>query len=242
MSLNAALYRRAMATGNRFGHVAEVGVYHPETSNIHDFIQDGIRATLVEPEPNSVALIRSYFANRNNVQLHACAVCDFDGEVELYFRGSSTFVASLDTSPAMVNDQFRKEEQEAFRVPCVRFNAIDDGTIDLLSVDIEGGEWFVLKHMKSRPKILSIETHGGAYKNPYFREIHRWMSEHGYRLWYRDGSDSVFVKRGEISVTPGDRLRVVIMDARIALKSVVKKIKNRIRRYRRGNGSNPHQQ
>ena len=30
-------------------HAAEVGVYHPETSNIYDYLVDGTRCTLVEP-------------------------------------------------------------------------------------------------------------------------------------------------------------------------------------------------
>ena len=38
-------------------HVAEVGVYLPETSNVYDYIKLGIKCTLVEPDPKSVNLI-----------------------------------------------------------------------------------------------------------------------------------------------------------------------------------------
>ena len=45
------LYRRLKAKGLRPSHVAEIGVWHPQTSNIYQYIQDGIRTTLVEPGP-----------------------------------------------------------------------------------------------------------------------------------------------------------------------------------------------
>ena len=35
-------------------HVAEVGVWHPKTSNIYQFIIENIRTTLVEPDPESI--------------------------------------------------------------------------------------------------------------------------------------------------------------------------------------------
>ncbi|WP_083499430.1 FkbM family methyltransferase [Thioalkalivibrio nitratireducens] len=231
MALNQTFYARATATGHRFGHVAEVGVYHPETSNVHDFILDGVRATLVEPEPASVELIRAYFQGRPNVELHACALCDFDGEVKLLYRGSSTHVATLDSSPALVNDGANRDEARAFTAPCTRFSTIDDGSIDLLSVDTEGSEWFVLKHMTSRPTMISVETHGGAYTNPYLREIRHWMERNGYTIWYKDRSDSVYVRRGEIAVTPLDRLRVWGMDARIRAGALAKRLKQWFRAW-----------
>ena len=45
----------------QFKHVAEVGVYLPETSNIGAFAKEGIKSTFVEPDPNSLKIIREYF-------------------------------------------------------------------------------------------------------------------------------------------------------------------------------------
>ena len=41
-----------------FRHVAEVGVYLPETSNIAAFAKEGIKSTFVEPEPNSLKITK----------------------------------------------------------------------------------------------------------------------------------------------------------------------------------------
>ena len=216
---NSLLYRRLKAKGFRPSHVAEIGVWHPQTSNVYQYIQDGVKVTLVEPDPDSIALIKSQFASYDNVTLYECALCDFNGKVELCQRGSSTFVSSLSASPAIVNDNYDVKQSDKFTAEAKLFSEIDDGTIDLLSVDTEGSEWFVIKHMTSRPAVISIETHGGMYVNPYIDKLQQWMDEHNYILWYKDKSDSVFVLSSTISVSFIDRIRHRISNLTIAFKA-----------------------
>jgi|TARA_B110000971_G_scaffold134793_1_gene137874 hypothetical protein len=125
-------------------YVAEVGVWHPNSSNIYTYIMDGIETMLVELDPKSIGLIKDKF-NKPNVTLHAAAVCDFEGEIELYQRGASTFVSHLPSSPALVNDDCDIEKSESFMAQAIKFSSIDNGKLDLISIDIEGGEWFVIK-------------------------------------------------------------------------------------------------
>ena len=77
---NSVLYQRVRAKGFRPSHVAEIGVWHPNTSNIYKYIQDGVRTTLVKPDPESINLIKDAFNNKRNVSLHEIAVCDFNGD------------------------------------------------------------------------------------------------------------------------------------------------------------------
>lgn len=221
---NSLLCRRLKAKGFRPSHVAEIGVWHPQTSNVYQYIQDGVRATLVEPDPDSIALIKSEFANHNNVTLYEVAVCDFNGQVELCKWESSTFVSSLHSSPALVNDDCDIEQADKFMAEARLFSEIDDGTIDLLSVDIEGSEWFVIKHMKSRPPVISLETHGGMYVNPYLDKLQEWMDENNYELWYKDKSDSLFVLRGTISVSVIEKIGLFKSNFVIAFKSHKKRL------------------
>lgn len=188
-----------------FNHVCEVGVYIPETSNIIDFVQQGTRATLVEADPDVAAKVKATFAPYN-AQVHAVAVWDTNGTLKLSRAASSTFATELPTSPALENDRYRISEENTFEVPCVQFSTIDDGTIDLLSIDIEGGEWYVLKHLRSRPKVLSIETHGKYYTNPFLLEINAWLTANSYEQWYKDSSDSVYIKQGLFAVGLADEL------------------------------------
>lgn len=221
---NSLLCRRLKAKGFRPTHVAEIGVWHPHTSNIHQFIQGGIRTTLVEPDPNSIALIKSQFAKYDNVTLYECALCDFNGQVELCQRESSTFVSSLTSSPALVNDDYDIKQTDKFTAEARLFSEIDDGTIDLLSVDTEGSEWFVIKHMTSRPVVISIETHGGMYVNPYIDKLQQWMNDNNYELWYKDKSDSVFVLRGKIAISVTDKIRLIKSDLNIAFRAGKKRL------------------
>lgn len=190
-------------------HIVEVGVYLPETSNIIDFIKQGIRTTLVEPDPNTVEKIQSFFKDFNNITLHPVAVFDHQGTLTLVKREASTFASELSASPALINDKYTVQNEDKFDVPCVTFDQIDDGSIDLLSVDIEGSEWYVIKFMKSRPKVLSIETHGKLYVNPFLKEILNWIKEENYQIWYKDRSDTIFVKNGTFKISPEEKIALV---------------------------------
>jgi FkbM family methyltransferase len=208
---NKLIYSRLKRRGIAFKHVCEVGVYLPETSNIIDFIKNGVRATLVEADPDTVIKIKDYFLNYN-IQVVPVAIWDNNGIIKLSKAAASTFVTQLQSSPAIVNDSYRVSEDNTFEVPCRKFSEIDDGTIDLLSVDIEGGEWYVIKHLKSRPSVISIETHGKYYTNPFIKEIESWMGYENYNTWYKDSSDTVYIKNGLLQPTTSE-----IFDTQLAL-------------------------
>jgi FkbM family methyltransferase len=191
---NKLIYTRLKKRNIHFKHVCEVGVYLPETSNIIDFIKEGVKATLVEADPDTVAKIKEYFSGYS-IKVWPVAVWDENGVIKLSKAAASTFVTQLQSSPAIVNDQYKVNEENTFEVPCRKFSEIDDGTIDLLSVDIEGGEWYVIKHLVSRPNVISIETHGKYYTNPFIKEIESWMLQENYVTWYKDLSDTVFIKK-----------------------------------------------
>jgi FkbM family methyltransferase len=193
--MNDKLYQKVKKLGLDPEHVAEVGVYLPETSNILGFIKDGCRADLIEPDPLCVVRIEDMFKHFPNVRVHPFAVFDKRTTLDLYRTNASTFVASLPSSPALVNDRYKPKEKDLFHAEAKLMSDLDDGTIDLLSIDTEGCEWYVLQTLRSRPAVISLETHGKKYRNPFYREIGLWMKNNKYKLWYMDRSDSVFIKK-----------------------------------------------
>lgn len=184
----------ATEAGLTVRHVCEVGVYLPETSNVLNWIHDGVRTTLVECDPLIVTKLRSEFPVPN-VVIHDVAVSHEVGELTLYRTGASTFGANVASSPATVNDGYQPRQEDSFTVKAVTFDMIDDGTIDVLSIDIEGGEWNVLRFLVSRPLVICVETHGKRYENPHLTDIRGWMRVQGYAPWYVDDSDTAF-RRG----------------------------------------------
>src|SRR3989339_760841 len=207
--LNDTLYQKCKKKGLNFNHVAEVGVWSPETSNVLGFIQDGIRATLVEPLPDKIESIKQYFGNNQNVKLFPFAIYESEGELDLFNKGASTFAGELKSSPALVNDKYIAKPEDKVTVQAKLFSSIDDGTIDLLSVDTEGCEWYVLKFMSSRPTVISIETHGKKYINPFIKEIERWMKDNDYVVWYKEKSDTVYMKTGAIKLKMWEKMKLI---------------------------------
>ena len=224
------LHKKLSGIGFSPKHAAEVGVYKPETSNIYSYIIQGCRCTLVEPDPHSCSLINDMFSEQRNITLHQVALCDFSGNVELVQRDASTFVSTIQSSPSIVNDEYDIQEKDKFTVVAKTFNEIDDGSIDLISIDTEGSEWFVIKHMVSRPEVISIETHGALYTNPYIREITNWMKENQYSIWYIDKSDSVYIKNTTFFPGMLDKLKLYLHKSYLFLTKTRKRIKRNIRK------------
>lgn len=218
------IFKRLKPKKLDFAHVCEVGVYLPETSNIIDFIKENKRTTLVEADEVTGEKIRIYFKGYNFI-LHPVAIWDYNGTVKLSKAMASTFVSELKGSPAIANDGYVVEEENSFEVECKIFSDIDDGSIDLLSIDIEGSEWYVLKYLKSMPKVISIETHGKFYTNPFMREIDQWVMTNKYELWYKDGSDSVFIKKGLFEISNFEKVMLIIRSLRIKMRKLKKILK-----------------
>ena len=211
------IYQKLLDKKIAFQHVCEIGVYLPETSNIIDFIKDGVKATLVEADPVTVEKIRDYFKGYN-ITIHPFAVWDTNGTLQFSKAASSTFATELPNSPALENDNYQIDAANTFEVPCRVFSDLDEGNIDLLSIDIEGGEWYALKHLTSRPKVISVETHGKYYTNPFLQEINNWIRENGYEIWFKDGSDTVFIKQGLFVITASDRRETRLSDFKTSWK------------------------
>jgi FkbM family methyltransferase len=201
-------------------HVCEVGVYRPEFANVAAWLEAGTRTTLVECDPITVQALHERWGARPNVRIHGVAVADEAGTLTLHRAGASTFGANVPHSPATVNDGYRIERGESFSVPAVTFDTLDDGTIDVLAIDIEGAEWFVLRHLRSRPSIISVETHGKRYRNPFRAEIDAWMRDEGYGAWYHDDSDTVYRRHWRAPV-----------ENRSRPKSWFRRLKTRLRGY-----------
>jgi FkbM family methyltransferase len=219
------IYRKILSKSVQVKHVCEVGVFLPQMSNVFDFItKSKTKTTLVEPDPKSIKAIQDFFGSYSNVTLCPFAVYDYNGTMELVQREASTFAADLSASPALVNDNYQVKEEDKFSVECKTFDRIDDGTIDLLSIDTEGCEWFVIKNLRSKPLVISLETHGKKYVNPYFNEINKWMNENGYEPWFMDRSDTVYYKKGSFTMSLPERMQLWWMDLYVKFRRFKKNV------------------
>lgn len=215
--MNDYLYQKVKKSGFVPKLVAEVGVYLPHTSNVLGFINDNIETILVEPDPKCVEKIYEYFIDKTNIKIFKNAIYTENTTIELYRTNASTFVSTLKSSPALVNDNYQKKNEDKFEANAIKFSEIDKGNIDILSIDTEGCEWYVISTMVSRPKVISIETHAKKYKNPYINDLKDWFNQNDYIVWYIDKSDTVFIKNNFTQFSLLEKINIFIKQIRFGL-------------------------
>lgn len=184
----------------------EVGVYFwnengKNYSRLEQQVKDNKKVILVEPLPKCIENIKFYIGNKDNVILYPYAISDKNGKTIIYNEGASAFINEVrGKAPCNSNNYYdtpesRKiQESEIIEVETVTFDKIDSGDIDVLFIDIEGSEYFVIKNLVSRPKIISIESDYQNYINPYLSEIENWMKQNNYMYWYKTESDTFYKK------------------------------------------------
>lgn len=193
----------------------EIGAAHPLTTQLKEFIADGTECILVEGSPRLAFCLREGwnfndfkeswpnppngpyanpgFKDLKNVTLHNVAITDAEGDVKFYECNASSFVGGV-TSPAKINDHYTENDKDSCIVKGVKISSIDPGDIELLAADCEGSEWYCLSSLISRPKLICLETHGQNYRNPYLKEIARWMQDNNYSIIHQTESDTLFLK------------------------------------------------
>ncbi len=182
-----------------FLQVVEVGVNHPTLAQVQPFLKSRRlkKAVLIEPLARHAILLQEELGKDPRVRVICAAICDVNGPVVLYDLDQSSFLAGLPSSPAIANGYFRGQSEPTLQVTGITFDEIDDGHIDVLAADVEGAEWLILKHLRSRPALICLETHltGQPYLNPYRAQIARWMRAKGYTKIEQDRTDTVWLKQ-----------------------------------------------
>lgn len=179
-------------------HVCEIGTHIPDNLHCKDLLNTTTKFSLIDANPECINQLKSIYGHFRNIDIINSAIGDYCGKINLYNRwntpDASAFIEGLPYSPSIINDGYSQKDHDIIVCDCITFDKIDTGDIDILFVDIEGAEWLVLKHMISRPKIISIETHGQKYINPFMDDINTWMENNKYTVISKDFSDTFYMK------------------------------------------------
>ena len=140
-----------------------------------------------EPNPLLYNDLVKNIKSVKNVIIYNCAIYNKNEPVKLILAGKSSFLYGI-YSPLQA--QLRNQAEKIYNKITIYAKTIDqfdDGTIDLLLLDAEGCDYFVLEYIKSRPKCIQISTiDESGYINPFHKEIDFWMSMNGYELTYNN--------------------------------------------------------
>lgn len=181
-------------------NVCEVGVNEPDKCSFAWCANwQNVNTILVEPLPWCADHLRKAFPKATVIEA-ACG--PENGTTRLFDRGEGSWIEQVPEGGApdehknhsdIKREDFRPEHVRETRV--VRFADIDSGNLDILCVDIEGAEWFVIEQMKSRPRLVRVETHfsHSGYQNPNFDRIMNRMAVLGYKILMQDVSDTLWI-------------------------------------------------
>jgi len=134
------------------------------------------RSIFIEPDPDMAEGARLNYPWAEIMQV---AIYDDLGSANLSRLHGSSYIKGIPWAPAFESCPKKARKAAKVSVATIPFNMVDDGKIDLINLDCEGSEWFVLKNMVSRPLLLQIEL----YKNNgYFDDIVNWLAENNYSL------------------------------------------------------------
>jgi FkbM family methyltransferase len=192
------------ANKNSLKVFCEVGVYfwNEEGKNycrLEKQVNDNKIIILIEPLPRCVENIKQYTKNKTNIILYPYAISNQTGKTFIYDQGAAAFINEVKGKTP--RDVFWPNSvlDKPITIQTITFDKIDPGNIDVLFIDTEGSEYFVLENMVSRPKVIAIETHfeenGKSYRNPYFDKINKWITNNNYLIWYTTNSDTFYLKK-----------------------------------------------
>jgi FkbM family methyltransferase len=174
-------------------HVIEVGVAEPWNSHVKEFFFSCPKIQMFEPNPKYYKMLVEWYSGLSNLTIHNLAVANTNDKIGFYTDATSIKDVPYNTADKMVPNYSRSQDN-LIEVQACTIDNFDDNNIDIIAIDTEGSEWFTLKHMISRPKIVCVETHGTNYINPFITEILNWMKENNYQKYSQDNSDTVFIK------------------------------------------------
>jgi FkbM family methyltransferase len=147
------------------------------------------RAIFIEPDP---AMARNARRNYPWAEVHEVAIAENFGTANLRKLNGASYIKGIAWAPAFSACPSRAKKAGKVSVQTVPFSDLDDGKIDMLNLDCEGSEWFVLKAMTSRPRFLQIELYSA---HGHYREICEWLKSNGYTAATRWGNANLIYVR-----------------------------------------------
>lgn len=179
--------------------VYEVGVGSLNSCRTKHFWGQGIECHLFEPNPEYYKDLVKAAENHSNVNIYDIALSAFKGSSSLYLANDCSFIDGIDSPVTIQNSTKDKyKDWDKIEVKTDIISNYDKGNIDLLLLDTEGAEWFVLNDLKSRPINIVVETHipinNPPYLNRYIDKILFWMWQNEYSLIGKDKTNSYWQK------------------------------------------------
>ena len=166
-------------------HILEVGIGPLRVCRSSKYWRRS-RCPLIDAHPKFCRAAKHASRRKPFVTVHRAAIMDNPGHVNLVTFG--------DGASYVEGEPGRRNGKRGPLTPVMgyRISRFDDGTVDVLFCDVESCEWYVLKHLVSRPRLISLEMYRWkepSYRHPHLEEILDWLKTNHYKEFARDKAD-----------------------------------------------------
>lgn len=206
-------------------HLIHVGAW--EGVDVPDYLELEIpRITLIEALPEKAKLLRTKYANHENVEILEYAASDTSNEIvtfyPLNYGSSSLLKPNMDSLREIFADFTR---MEAIKVRTLKLDDITFKAVDqiMLIIDVQGAELQVLNGALSvlgKTLLIKVEVSTVAYYEgqSYQTQIEQFLKSHDFvkisqRITKTMGQgDAIFIRKRNIRIVP--YIKIKIMDLR----------------------------
>lgn len=184
----------------------DLGANHPkELSNTYSFYINGAHGVLIEANPMLISELKK--ERPNDIILNRC-ISDTDNElIDFYvFNGDGLSTSNFESAQKAMAENKDLKIVETVPVKTITIDSIikryfEDGSIDVLNIDVEGMELDILKSIdfsECRPMIIiceMIEYKKALYAGKKSQEIFDFLIEKGYSEYAFTGINSIFIDK-----------------------------------------------
>ena len=174
------------------------------------FIENEIKSYLVEADPKNVEILDRIWSNNSKIKIIDKAVSDKDGSIDFYISpGIHSVVSSLFETDVNGNSVRQKVSVKSITPNTLIEDYIEEETIDLLKIDIEGSEYDFFRTISDenlcKVKRFLIEFHNND--NYRVMEIITKLASNGYRYKFSKWSDGCgdFIPENKMGVIYAER-------------------------------------
>ncbi|MCC8400583.1 FkbM family methyltransferase [Paraburkholderia sp. MMS20-SJTN17] len=181
-----AVLREIISPQCNKGIYVDVGAYHPvKFSNTHALYKRGWRGINIDMDPVKIEA----FSLARSDDVNVCAAISSEKQLkEVYNFSNYGLTSTLDPVVAAA------ELQKPVSIRTVETTTLNDvlehsryagQEIDLLSIDVEGHDYEVLRSIdidRYKPKIIIVESTLGSIREVIDSAIFRYLEERNYRL------------------------------------------------------------
>ena len=183
------------------GFYVDIGAHHPfRYSNTYSLFKRGLSGLNIDASPEAISLFKKHRPKDTNLNL---GVSDSEGELLFYQFEDGAYSTFSQNLAENLLSQMSIKLRNKIKIPVQKLSTIlkdnlqPGQAIDVMSVDVEGFDFNVLKSNdwgRFKPKIILVELQSKNIPEVVDSEINKYLSSFGYILYSKLVHTAIFIQ------------------------------------------------